>query len=48
MHELLPLNVNFYLKKKKKKKGTEYHILFNKFHFIDQIAIKKTNDNFCI
>ena len=36
MHELLPLNVNFYVKKWEK-----YNILFNKFQFIYQIAIKK-------
>ena len=36
MHELLPLNINFYVKNKREK----YHILFNRFQFIYQIAIK--------
>ena len=35
MHELLPLTINLYMKKMSK-----YHILFNKFQFIDQTAIK--------
>ena len=36
MYELLPLNINFYV-----KRWAKYPILFNKFQFIDEIAIKK-------
>ena len=35
MHKLMPLTINFYV-----KKWARYHILFDKVQFIDQIAIK--------
>ena len=36
MHELLPMNINFYV-----KKISKISHLVNKIQFIDQIAIKK-------